>query len=697
MAPAFQAVGAQVNSTGASVSAVWPTHLTNDIGLVVIETSGNSANLTPPAGWVALPGTPVTDVATTAGSKLHVWWKRAASAAEAAVATGAGTDHVLARLYTFRGCVTTGNPWNVITTGTKTTASTTATVPALTTTLDDLLITMIVGRPDDNASTTHFGVPVNANLTGLAERGEAGTASGNGGGFVLSTGVKALPGATGTSTLTKTVSTTDTYVVLALKGPTSLIHTVGTFALAGTTTGLLKSSTIHGTTQTYSLVGNDADFSKSVSLDISAGTFTLAGTTTGLLFSGNLIQQTGAFLVAGNNAILARTVALDVTKGTFTLAGTITGLIKANRIDSSVGKFFLPERNLLRRSEEFNDANWNKTNVTATVDQITAPDGSASADLIAGNSGTALKYIVQPVSLSTAGTFTFSVFAKPGTESLIVVRINDQTGTNEVRQRFNLSLGTLVGSVAVAGTATSGTSSISASSNGWYKCVVTATFAAFTEIQGNVWLNNYSSVSVTTNFYLWGAQLEQSSVVGDYDPTGAVRASTTVLDFQRAIVGQTSTFVLAGSNLFLSPSRSLDVTTGTYSLFGNTLGLIRTLALHSVPGSFSVSGKDAVFSLTRSFNLTTGTYNVSGNNVGVNRFYQLNSQPGTYQVVGSGLDYFSNRNLVTLPLDIVTDFRSVGNFFWYQTTQTIQPVKYKITKRNEFILGRQTNMGRRGL
>ena len=122
MAPVFQAAGAQINSTGATVSAVWPTHIINDIGLVVIETSGNSANLTPPAGWVALPGTPVTDVATTAGSKLHVWWKRAASAAEAAVATGAGTDHVLARLYTFRGCVTTGNPWNVITTGTKTTA-----------------------------------------------------------------------------------------------------------------------------------------------------------------------------------------------------------------------------------------------------------------------------------------------------------------------------------------------------------------------------------------------------------------------------------------------------------------------------------------------------------------------------------------------------------------------------------------------
>ena len=565
MAPVFQAVGTQVNSTGASVSAAWPTHLTNDIGLVVIETSGNSANLTPPAGWVAVPGTPVTDVATTAGSKLHVWWKRAASAAEAAVATGAGTDHVLARLYTFRGCVTTGNPWNVTTTGTKTTASTTATVPALTTTLDDLLITMIVGRPDDTASTTHFGVPVNANLTGLAERGEAGTTSGNGGGFVLSTGVKALPGATGTSTLTKTVSTTDTYVVLALKGPTSLIHTVGTFALAGTTTGLLKSSTIHGTTQTYSLVGNNADFSKSVSLDISAGTFTLAGTTTGLLFSGNLIQQTGAFLVAGNNAILARTVALDVTKGTFTLAGTTTSLNLQRAIVGSTGTFSLVGNNsLLQRA----------------------------------------------------------------------ARIDATTRT-----------------YAVAGTTTG-------------------------------LLQNRQLVSQTGTFSIAGVD-----VVLQYIPSAVVLTLDTVV----------GAYDLTGSTLTLNKQFELITQPGPYSLFGNTLGLIRTLALHSVPGSFSVSGKDAVFSLTKRFSLTTGTYTVSGNNAGVNRFYQLNNQPGSYQVVGSGLDYFSNRNLVTLPLSIVTDFRSVGNFFWYQTTQTIQPVKYKITKRNEFILGRQTHMGRRGL
>jgi hypothetical protein len=567
MAPIFQAVGAQQNSTGASVSVAWPTHLTDDIGLVVIETSGNSANLTPPAGWAAIPSTPVTDVATTAGSKLHVWWKRAASSAEAAVATGAATDHIVARLFTFRGCVTTGNPWDVTTTGTKTTASTTATVPALTTTVADTLIVGIVGRPNDNASTTHFGTLVNSNLANIGAAGEAGTTSGNGGGFAVEFGDFAGPGNTGTSTLTKIASTTDTYVVLALKAPVvnELICNTGTFNDAGVNINLIKSSTIHGTTQTYSIVGNDVDLSKSVSLDIDTGTFTLNGTTTGLLFNRNLIQQLGTFSLAGNNAILLKSSILDTSVGTYSLVGNLLDPNIQRAIVGTTGSFLLDGKNaLLQRA----------------------------------------------------------------------ARIDATTRT-----------------YAVAGTTTG-------------------------------LLQNRQLVSQTGTFSIAGVD-----VVLQYNSSGIAFTLDTIV----------GAYSLAGTTLTLNKQFELNTQTGSYSLSGKTLGFIQALALHSVPGSFSVSGKDAVFSLTRSFNLTTGTYNVSGNNADVTRFYQLNNQPGTYQVVGSGLDYFSDRNLVALPLDIVADFKSIGNFFWYQTTQTIQPVKYKITKRNEWILGRATHMGRRGL
>lgn len=229
--PFFQAVGTQQASFATLVGAsavAWPTHQTNDIGLLVIETTGNglTINITTPSGWAAVPGSPVTDVATTAGSKLQVWWKRAASASETAVTVPDSGFHQIARIFTFRDCITTGNPWDVTTTGNKTTASLTATVPAVTTTVADTLITMIVGRPDSSNSTTHFGVPTNGNLTSLAECGEAGSTEGTGGGFVVSRGVKATAGDTGTSTLTKIASTTDTYMVIALKGEPTLTRYV---------------------------------------------------------------------------------------------------------------------------------------------------------------------------------------------------------------------------------------------------------------------------------------------------------------------------------------------------------------------------------------------------------------------------------------------------------------------------------------
>jgi hypothetical protein len=222
-APTFQAAGGTQGGNSAltgTFAVAWPTHAVNDIGILVIETSGegSTVSITTPSGWQSVPGSPVTDVADATGSKLQVWWKRAASTSETSVTVPDSGDHQFAKIFTFRGCATSGDPWDVTTTGSKTTASSTATVPAVTTTVDNTLIVMIIGRPDDSSSTAHFGVPSNANLTDIAERGEVGSVGGNGGGYVVATGVKASAGNTGTSTLTKTVSTTDTYMVIALKG-----------------------------------------------------------------------------------------------------------------------------------------------------------------------------------------------------------------------------------------------------------------------------------------------------------------------------------------------------------------------------------------------------------------------------------------------------------------------------------------------
>jgi hypothetical protein len=190
--------------------------------------------------------------------------------------------------------------------------------------------------------------------------------------------------------------------------------------------------------------------------------------------------------------------------------------------------------NLLLYSEQINNAIWTKSNLNISTNQIAAPDGTTTAELLTGPSGSNLKFLSQSYTASTSGAYTFSIFAKAGTESFIVVELYGAAGTNpSVRQRFNLTTGTLDGSVS-ASVVTNASSSITDAGNGWYRCSVSATFPSVTYLESKVWLNQYAVVSVTTNFYIWGAQLETGSVATDYTPT-------TITSINRVLASTTNT------------------------------------------------------------------------------------------------------------------------------------------------------------
>jgi hypothetical protein len=216
--PSVVLVGAQSAAT-ASIVLSLGTYLQNDVHLLVIETGGEGSTLTPPSPWDSVPGSPVTDVATTAGSKLQVWWQRAASNSTGTetVTIGDSGDHQLAVLYTIRGCTTTGNPWDVTATSQKTTASLVSTAPSVTTNYGQTLVFSVVTRPNDSAATTFFNAPTNASLSNLTDQGEAGTALGHGGGFASSSGVLVYPGSTGVTTFTHGTSFTSTGFTIAFR------------------------------------------------------------------------------------------------------------------------------------------------------------------------------------------------------------------------------------------------------------------------------------------------------------------------------------------------------------------------------------------------------------------------------------------------------------------------------------------------
>lgn len=215
-APTYVGTGS-VTGTINAATVGWPTSgvKDGDLGIMVVESSGADADVTA-SGWTPVTGSPVVDIADATGSKLSVLWKFAESTSPASATTSDPGDHVVARIYAFRG-VSTVNVGTITATSTKTPSSTSVSWPDLTTRSPNNLILCIASRPDDTTSTTTFSAFANANLTGVAEAAEGGTTNGDGGGFVLNYGAKATMGAIGTSTGTSSVSVTNALLVLALE------------------------------------------------------------------------------------------------------------------------------------------------------------------------------------------------------------------------------------------------------------------------------------------------------------------------------------------------------------------------------------------------------------------------------------------------------------------------------------------------
>ena len=152
--------------------------------------------------------------------------------------------------------------------------------------------------------------------------------------------------------------------------------------------------------------------------------------------------------------------------------------------------------NLLLSSEEFG-AYWGTFGLSVTANQETAPNGALTADLISING--ASQGIWQPVTSAPGVQYTFSVYVKLGTMSAANYKIAVRDDT----------AGVFIASEVEPTQAPS--------SNGWTRISYTATApAGCTTIRFYAFRN---TANVTGTIYLWGAQLEQSTTVGEYIPT----------------------------------------------------------------------------------------------------------------------------------------------------------------------------------
>jgi hypothetical protein len=184
--------------------------------------------------------------------------------------------------------------------------------------------------------------------------------------------------------------------------------------------------------------------------------------------------------------------------------------------------------NLLLQSAAFDNASWTKTNATVTANNVNAPDGATTAEMITDSAdGAATSHSVnQSINFTSGTAYTLSVFAKQGTLAGSVLLFPSAAFTSNITARFDLSAGT------VAATDAGVAATISAVGNGWYRCTATATATAtaagLLQIRTATAASSFYQGAGAGAIYIWGAQLEAGSSARTYIPTTTASATRAV-------------------------------------------------------------------------------------------------------------------------------------------------------------------------
>lgn len=201
------------SGTGSGSLSFSSPSVANDLLIAFIERSFGDTNQSAPSGWTQFSFSPIND---GSGSQFQAFWRRADNTATDDFAVTDGGNHFIAAGGIFRGASLATNPFDFVTSGSKTTASTSVTITGGTTVANDCLIISAFTTPRDS-NQAPANTWENSSLTSISNFINQATNAGDGGSVSAAFGTKATAGAVSDTTVTITTSQTNAWCMIAIK------------------------------------------------------------------------------------------------------------------------------------------------------------------------------------------------------------------------------------------------------------------------------------------------------------------------------------------------------------------------------------------------------------------------------------------------------------------------------------------------
>jgi hypothetical protein len=316
-----------------------------------------------------------------------------------------------------------------------------------------------------------------------------------------SNGKAKIENTTGTAVNTGINSTNDPFRDLS-----GTVVVTGNIQIIGGTAGAWGVREHYGDVASFTLEAN-GDFKANLSLDGTSDDLAIYTYASNVIFE---VDNISARQVTDNDGTIVIPTSGDLVGATWVdQQPTIPQL---GMMDWSKGS------NLITFSEDFNANYWSKSNVVITPSAATSPLGGMSASLLVGD-------LISNTTYTRANAVAGTVRGKAYTLSLYVKAV----GSSKILKYWarNTDAGQVLFDLVNVTTNNPSTSTITSVGGGWYK--VTSTGVSNSASAVAPYFYPYYSANESRGFYIWGAQLEESSTAGSYIATAGLAAINATL------------------------------------------------------------------------------------------------------------------------------------------------------------------------